>query len=269
MRVDEHYSRQADLSERVQTALQDAGLDPGDLTADDLAGVDEFHLGGRAATIALLDDLDLTDGMAVLDVGCGIGGVTRTIARRHAGPVTGVDLTPDFVDAARALTALVGLSEQIRFQQADALALPFDAETFDAVVLVHVGMNIHAKDALIRELARVTVRGGTVAVYDIMRISDGPLSFPLPWASSDSMSWLASPDVYGDVMAAAGLVPGEAVDRRPVVRQALADAAANPPPVNLSHLMGSEWPAMFANLRAALQAGILAPTQILASKPSG
>lgn len=47
---------------------------------------------------------------------------------------------------------------------------------------------------------------------------------------------------------------------------ALAAAAADPPSANLSHLMGEGWPAMFANLRAALGAGIVAPMQIIAHR---
>ena len=52
------------------------------------------------------------------------------------------------------------------------------------------------------------------------------------------------------------------------MRETLARAAAaGPPAVHLGHLMGRDWPTMFGNLRAALEAGIVAPTQITAVRP--
>ena len=51
-----------------------------------------------------------------------------------------------------------------------------------------------------------------------------------------------------------------------LVRTALTASQAHPPSVNLAHLMGPDWPTMFANLGGALAAGIVAPTEIVATK---
>lgn len=80
------------------------------LQPGDLAGVDEFHLGGRMATDALLANIELTADSRVLDVGCGIGGAARTIAKVAGCSVTGVDLTPEFSATAGELSALVGMA---------------------------------------------------------------------------------------------------------------------------------------------------------------
>src|SRR5690606_33691687 len=108
--------------------------------------VDEFHIGGAEATAALLDQLDIGPDTRVLDIGSGIGGPARTIAERTGARVTGVDLTPDFVETARSLTETVGLSAD--FVVGSALDLPFADAAFDLATLIHVGMNIPDKPRL-------------------------------------------------------------------------------------------------------------------------
>lgn len=263
-----HYGRDDHLAEHLRRDFERAGFEFEGLSADDLAGVDEFHLGGRAATEALLDDLALGPGSKVLDVGCGIGGAVRTTARRFGCTVAGVDLTPYFVAAATVLSAAVGLSELTTFVEADALDLPFPERHFDAVTVLHVGMNIADKDALAAQLARVVRPGGVVAVYDIMRVGDGEITYPVPWASAPSTSFPAAPEDYRAALVRAGLEPGDAVDRLGLVRDALHAAAERPPPVNLANLMGDDWTTMFGNLRAAVDRGVVSPTQILAHRPA-
>lgn len=259
--VDAHY-RQVGLTDRIRREFVSAGYDVERLQPDDLAGVDEFHLGGRAATDALVAGLSLTRETRVLDVGCGIGGAARTIAKMAGCAVTGVDLTAEFVATAEELSAMVGMADTTTFRLGNALDLPFDGRDFDVVTMLHVGMNIEDKEALMVELARVTAPGGTVVVYDIMRVGEGEVSFPVPWASGTSTSFLAGPDDYGRAAVAAGLMPSPSVDRLALASEALRVAAENPLAVNLSHLMGENWPTMFANLRSALAAGVVSPTEI-------
>ena len=102
--VSDHYTRVPDLAEVILAAYGDA-----DIGVDDLAPVDEFHLGGAVATAALIADLELAADDHVLDIGCGIGGPARRMAAVSGCRVTGVDLTATFVDAATALSARVGL----------------------------------------------------------------------------------------------------------------------------------------------------------------
>ena len=78
------------LSERVLDALEATGLDLEQLTLEDLAPVDEFHIGGREATESFLDQLELDADDHVLDVGCGLGGASRFAAQRYGCRVTGI-----------------------------------------------------------------------------------------------------------------------------------------------------------------------------------
>ncbi len=154
-----HYDR-GDPVEWIRAQLRDGGYDLEAIGTEELAGVDEFHLGGRLATAALIESMDLDARSRVLDVGSGIGGPARTIAAATGCTVIGVDLTPRFVDAARELSDLAGLGDRTSFDVADATALSFEDGAFDAVTLIHVGMNIADKPALFRELTRVLAADG-------------------------------------------------------------------------------------------------------------
>src|SRR5690606_2386713 len=94
-RVAAHYGR-ADLEAVIVEALAAAGMDPERLTVDDLAPVDEFHVGGRQATVAFADAVGFPRGAHLLDIGCGIGGPSRYFAAHRGCRVTGIDLTDDF-----------------------------------------------------------------------------------------------------------------------------------------------------------------------------
>ncbi len=266
-RLIDHYGRDSPIK-RIRAELIASGADLDNLNAVSLAGVDEFHLGGKAATMAILRSIDARKGQEVLDVGCGIGGAARTIATETGSFVTGIDLTPGFIDAARELSRLVSLDSSTRFEVANATLLDFPANRFDAITMFHVGMNIEDKLGLFTELARVLRPGGSLHVYDIMRMTAGELPYPMPWSSESATSFVASPEEYIDALTAAGLSVSTPTNRLELVQEALASARANPPAVNLSHLMGEGWSTMIGNLAGALNSGLLAPVEIVA-RPMG
>jgi hypothetical protein len=74
------------------------------MTVDDLAPVDEFHIGGRKATEGFLDQLGFSAQMYALDVGSGLGGAARFAATRYGSRFTGIDLTAEYVETGNALT---------------------------------------------------------------------------------------------------------------------------------------------------------------------
>ena len=92
---------------RIFQGLHDAGINVFRLTARDLHDVDQFHTGGIVATNYLLSHMEKPkgDGCKVLDIGSGLGGTARHIALSWPeSSVLGVDLTPEYVDAASQLT---------------------------------------------------------------------------------------------------------------------------------------------------------------------
>src|ERR1700760_4845804 len=96
--VRDHY-RATGLTERLKTALAVFGPEDQRLTPQQLAALDQFHTRGLAATAELAKLAGITSGMAVLDVGSGVGGPARYLAASCGCQVTGVDLSPPFVEA--------------------------------------------------------------------------------------------------------------------------------------------------------------------------
>ena len=87
-RVARHYAR-SDLERAILDAPVATGKDLERLTTSDLAPVDEFHTGGREATIELAAQMEIAPGSHLLDIGCGIGGASRYIADACRCRVTG------------------------------------------------------------------------------------------------------------------------------------------------------------------------------------
>ncbi|MGH2689640.1 MAG: methyltransferase domain-containing protein, partial [Actinomycetota bacterium] len=196
--VDGHYSR-PDLSTVLLDALRAAGLDPGALRPDDLTPFEEFHTGGRPETADLAEKAGIGPGMRVLDVGCGLGGPARFLARTYGCTVTGVDAATEFVTAGTMLTERVGQAGAVTILRADALDLPFPDASFDAAWTQHVSMNIADKAAFYRSIRRVLRPGGRLAFHDFVAGDGRPIHFPVPWAESEDLSFLATADETRDL----------------------------------------------------------------------
>jgi len=78
-RAAQHYATE-NLAQRILAAFEAAGKPHDRITADDLAIVDEFHVGGREATEAIAAQMNLRPGIRLLDIGSGIGGPARYFA---------------------------------------------------------------------------------------------------------------------------------------------------------------------------------------------
>ncbi|MBF9043893.1 methyltransferase domain-containing protein [Rhodobacterales bacterium HKCCE4037] len=270
--VANHYTTGA-LTDRVKAAMIAAGIDPEAATAKDLKAGDEFHTGGVAASDHFFGHLDITSEMRVLDAGCGIGGTSRLIADRFGATVTGVDLTPEFVETARDLTEMVGMGDRIGFHVGSVLDMPVGDAEFDLAVMMHVGMNIADKTALMSEVARCLKPGGTFAVFDVMAGPSGAAAlYPVPWSTVAETSFLHSPDTYADAAAAAGLTEILREDRTAFARDFFAQVAAKtveaggPPPFGIHLMMGETAPEKFGNYVRGLEIGALAPTEMIFRK---
>ena len=240
-------------------------------TIDDLAPVDEFHIGGRPATRRLCERIDIGADHHVLDIGCGIGGTARFLASEFGCSVTGIDLTPEYIEVARVLSGWTGLGERTAFTIGSALDTGAVDGTFDRAVQIHVGMNIADKRSLFTEVHRVLRPGGEFGLYDIMSTAPGDVSFPVPWASNPSMSHIEPAAAYRADLEAAGFDVVHVDDRGEFARDFFARLASagdgGPPPLGLHVIMGADAPAKIENMVAAVSAGTLAPTEIVARKP--
>jgi SAM-dependent methyltransferase len=99
-------------------------------------------------------------GARVLDVACGTGVVAVTAARLGAR-VTGLDLTPELVAAARDNARIAAVD--VDFHEGDVEQLPFERDTFDVVVSQYGHIFAPRPEVAIAEMLRVLKRGGTIA----------------------------------------------------------------------------------------------------------
>lgn len=254
------YYPSGGLADAVLQVLAGAGIDIDHLTLRDLSAVDQLHAGGAAATALVLKRMDLGPGTTLLDVGCGLGGPSRMAADQYQAQVTGVDLTPELVDAANLLTARVGLGDRCRFLPTPAETLPFDEHEFEAAMMIHVGMNVPDKQAVFAEVHRVLSPGSIFVLYEQVRRGAGELVYPLPWAVDERSSFVETADDYVVALTAAGFARIEVEDRTGPV-------AGAPPPdgrVGPADILGPVYLEGVGNHIAATKAGLLGGVLVLA-----
>jgi SAM-dependent methyltransferase len=263
-----HYGR-GRLEESILAAVVREGKDPEKLAAADLAAADEFHVGGIEATQELAKHMELRAGMRLLDVGSGIGGPARYFAGEHGCKVTGIDLTGEFVSVARSLTARTKLDGLAEFRQGSALDMPFEAGSFDGAYMIHVGMNIADKAGIFREVRRVIKTGGLLTVFDILRVGDDAMRFPVPWALSAETSFVGTAKDYREALQKAGFEIAQERGRGPfgiafTERVIARIAQGGPPALGLHLLMGEKTPMMIKNILTLMKEGVLEPVEIYA-----
>ncbi len=263
-----HY-RVEGLVSKIVDGLRAMGIDPDAVKASDIKGVDEFHTGGVASTDALLGQCNIDASQRVLDIGCGIGGAARHIAGNTGAHVTGVDLTPSYVDVATQMSDMVGLSDRTVFQEGSALDLPVNSSEFDVATMFHVGMNIADKHTLFSEAARVLKPSGTFAVFDIVKAGDADLNFPVPWAAKAEQSFVGSEADYLAGATAAGMVQVATRDRTDFAIEffdkvfAAMKKNGGPPPIGLHLLIGPETPLRLKNMSEMFKDGLLKPMEMI------
>ena len=201
--VEAQYSR-GDLRSRIESALQAAGKSAERLEPDDLAQLDEFHLLGRPATLALARLAGISAGERVLDLGAGLAGPARLIAHDLGAEVVAVDLAAEYCEIAEWLNDATGLGDRITVVHADALDLPFAEASFDVVWSQHAQMNVADKQRLYGEARRVLKDGGRLALWDALAGPVQPIHFPVPWADAPELSFLATADELRTLLDVAG-----------------------------------------------------------------
>ena len=129
----------------------------------------------RERTVDRLGDVG---GASALDVCCGTGDLAIELSRRVGpkGSVTGCDFSEPMLDIAREKGRDAG-GASLRFEWADALELPYDAESFDAVTAGFGVRNFADLDRGLAELTRVLRPGGRLAILEITQPQRPPLSW--------------------------------------------------------------------------------------------
>jgi ubiquinone/menaquinone biosynthesis C-methylase UbiE len=133
-----------------------------------------MHLGSVPATRELVKLCQVLPGFRVLDVGSGAGRTPVLLAKDYGVQVVGVDLHPGMVSVATRLARQEKLEGKVRFRQGDAQALPFEDNSFDAVIAESVTAFVSDKQKAVAEYLRVVKPGGYVGINEATYLQSDP-----------------------------------------------------------------------------------------------
>lgn len=158
---------------------------------------------------------ELPSGTTVLDVGCGIGGSSRILAKEYGFSVTGITISPQQVQRAKELTPS---DVDAKFQVDNALCLSFPDNSFDVVWTVEAGPHMEDKALFAKELMRVLKPNGILVVADWNQRD--VRTIPLNWWEKAVMKQLldqwshpafSSIEGFAELLAETGLTKGEVI----------------------------------------------------------
>ncbi|MEQ6250189.1 methyltransferase domain-containing protein [Sulfitobacter sp. HNIBRBA3233] len=269
--ISDHWGR-GDVFARIIEAMKLARIDPGSATIEDLAPVDHFHARGFPATVDLADALPINKGDRLVDIGSGIGGPARYLAKRFGCLVDGVDITGPFVEAGNKLSALVGMEDKVQFRHGDGQQLPYADEQFDGGYAQHVTMNVPDRDVFFAEAFRVLKPGAFFALTEHGLGVAGEPYHPVPWSEDGSGAYLMRPAETVAALERAGFSDMVVTDTGEKYlkgyKAAIALAEKGQAPVFGVHiLLGELAPQIVRNAARNIEEGRTHPVQIVCYKP--
>jgi SAM-dependent methyltransferase len=266
-----HWSRKG-LYELIVSTLRKTSKGLEGLSVEDLAPVDHYHARGLPATVELADRMPIRSGHRLVDIGSGLGGPARYIAGRFGCHVSGIDITPSFVETANRLTALLRMEGQVTFELGDGQKLPFPDASFDGGYSQHVTMNVKDRRAFFGEAWRVLKPGAFFALTEHGLGPKGDPLFPVPWSEDGSGSYLIPPSETRTIMESAGFEAFEVEEPGAKYAAGYSKAIEQAekgllPPLGLHLLLGENALEKTRNSARNIQEGRTQPFQVICRKP--
>ena len=268
--IADHWGR-GDVYGLIVSALNKMSKSLEGLTVEDLAPVDHFHARGFPATIELADRLPIKSDQHILDIGCGLGGPARYIAKWFHCTLSGIDITEPFVEAANKLTTLVRMEGQVKIRHGDGQRLPYPDSHFDGAYTQHVTMNVADRRKFFAEAYRVLKPGAFFALTEHGLGANGDPHYPVPWSADGSVAYLVTPSETRTVLEETGFedivvedtgakyVAGYKVMIEKAERGAL-------PPLGIHILMGETALQKMRNAARNIEEGRTHPIQLICRK---
>jgi phosphoethanolamine N-methyltransferase len=232
--------------------------------------------GGPAEVDRVLEGLRL-EGLSILDIGSGAGGIDIHLVERHGAlHVTGIDVEDTVIATARRAVEAKGLSSRIGFAKVAPGPLPFPPGAFDVVFSKDSIVHIPDKHALARDIFRVLKTDGWFAASDWLIGRDGEPSPDMKaYIAAEGLDFgMASPQRYHAALAAAGFTDIKVTSRNAWYRQqARAEVAAMRGPLRAKAVaeLGEEFVdhniAIWERMQVVLDSGEHCPSHIRARKP--
>jgi phosphoethanolamine N-methyltransferase len=206
------------MSKHETSPAHDAEYDDESISfLETLWGEGYLSPGGPEEIRAVLDGFDL-DGLTVLDIGCGSGGITLSLAEDYgAGRVVGIDVEQPVLDKAKQRAGERGLSGRVEFVRIDPGPYPFPDASFDIVFSKDAMIHIPDKEALFADIFRLLRPGGRFLASDWMIAHDDKPSPEMKaYLEQEGLSFnMASPERYRRAMEAAGFIDVGLRNRNP------------------------------------------------------
>ena len=159
----ENFCTRGDIHSRVHKAMLETGLNDKKLEIEDLFPIDQYHARGIAATVDLGKRMPILENQKIIDIGCGLGGPARYFAKQFKCFITGIDITPSFVQIGNEFNKLTTMTNKVELLVGNGEVLDFDNETFDGGYSQHVTMNISDRIKFFSEAYRVLKSGAFFA----------------------------------------------------------------------------------------------------------
>lgn len=142
------------------------------LICDFFSNMERQGPGSPEVTLKALSFIDsLTDCSVIADIGCGTGGQTRVLAQHAPGRITGLDLSPEFIDLFNRNAQREGLQDRVKGIVGSMDRLPFQTEELDLIWSEGAIYNIGFERGL-KEWRKYLKTGGYIAVSECAWFTD-------------------------------------------------------------------------------------------------
>lgn len=269
--IADHWGK-GDVYGLIVSALSKMSKPLEGLTVEDLAPVDHFHARGFPATVELADRLPIKAGQRVLDIGCGLGGPARYIAKRFQCHVSGLDITEPFVEAAKRLTTVLRMEQAVSIEHGDGQRLPYPDSHFDGAYTQHVTMNVADRPGFFGEAFRVLRPGAFFALTEHGLGPTGDPHHPVPWSADGTGAYLVPPSESRAILERTGfedVVVEDTGAKYVAAYKAVIEKAekGDLPPLGIHLLMGETALQKTRNAARNIEEGRTHPIQVICRKP--